>query len=90
MKGVHVFRRGVFGRWNMPMWEGETRAFKLIRMLRKQGVTGILYEEGPLTPYTRKVRFHRPDILDGQKMGNWRNDFVTDTGEAPQFFKVSY
>ena len=90
MSAVHIFKRGTFGRWNTPMWEGATRAFKLIRMLRKQGVTGIRYTEGPLVPYTRKVRFHRPDILSGISMGKWENSLVIDVGEAPKYFRVSY
>lgn len=36
------------------MWEGETRAFKLLRELRKQKVDGVLYEEGPLVPFERR------------------------------------
>ena len=30
----YIFDRGTFGRWNTPMWAGETRAFKLIRLLQ--------------------------------------------------------
>lgn len=48
---TYTFIRGKFGRWSVPMWAGETQAFRLIRLLRAQGIKGILYQEGPLEPY---------------------------------------
>jgi hypothetical protein len=76
-KAEYIFDRGTFGRWSTPMWEGETRAFKLIRTLRKQGFKKIVYSEGPLVPYQRTIIHHR-------------FGYSPDEGKAPKFFKVSF
>jgi hypothetical protein len=90
----YVFERGIFGRWNTPMWAGETQAFKLIRLLRKQGVSGIKYEEGPLTDYThrhmsKKLHWFEPlRYKDYDRVAKIMESCLN--GKAPKYFKVTF
>lgn len=90
----YVFTRGKFGMWGMSMWAGETQAFKFIRLLRKQGYTGIKYEEGPMIPYSEYDMVKTRKYFDCYKYINYR-DLVevlrtAMKGEAPKYFKVSF
>jgi len=99
-KAVYTFIRGKFGRWSTPMWEGETRAFKLIRELRKQGIKGILYEEGPEEAYSinrgshiRNIIYHNMYNLTAYKGSDWKEvDLFLLHKEffAPSYFQVSF
>ena len=88
---TYFFKRGKFFRWGVPMWAGETQAFKLIRLLKKQKIKGILYEEGPLIHYMHKIHHHRPELSGGHNFNSrFENDPVTETGIAPAWFKVTF
>jgi len=79
------------------MWAGETRAFKFIRLLIKQGIKGIKYEEGPLISYniSNMVRECKDVHIDPYRYYEYRylieqiHDMVKDT-TAPRWFKVSF
>jgi hypothetical protein len=90
----YIFDRGMFGRWGVPMWAGETQAFKLIRLLKKQGVTGIKYEEGPLEDYTyRSVALpytwlNPRQYKDADRVAQQMEACLN--GQAPQYFMVTF
>jgi hypothetical protein len=89
----YTFKRGKFGRWGVPMWAGETQAFKLIRLLRKQGIKGILYEEGPLVPYlyedhTKYRRCAYADLSIRDPYIDKPKPKIEST--APKYFKVIF
>lgn len=96
MKAEYIFDRGKFGRWDIPMWAGETRALKLIRLLRKQGIKGILYEEGPLEKI--EAAFHFAKKYQGMHLDPYRYRDYKEVAEiirvnhfsAPEWFKVSF
>jgi hypothetical protein len=93
---TYTFRRGKFGRWGVSMWAGETQAFKLLRLLKKQKVTGVLYEEGPLVSYNTwdMGKDNKQEHLDPYRYREYCYlvEQIKDMreGTAPQWFTVSF
>ena len=90
---VYTFNRGKFGMWGVPMWAGETQAFKLIKLLRKQGIKKILYEEGPLFPYdlTDHIKCRKSAYHNDAWLRPYREEPERKTeSEAPQWFMVVF
>ncbi len=92
----YIFDRGKFGKYNIPAWAGQTRALKLVRLLVKQGYSGIVYEEGPLEFYNQD-NFTRN--LRHNFMNTWRykdriilNRIIEKglTGQSPSHYKVKF
>ncbi len=93
---TYTFIRGKFGRWGVPMWAGETQAFKLLRLLKKQGVKGVLYEEGALVPYNTwdMGKDNKGEHIDPYCYYEYH--YLVEQvknmikGTAPKWFKVSF
>ena len=91
---VYTFNRGKFGRWGVSMWAGETQALKLVKLLRKQGITGIKYTEGPLVNYSEHDMVRTRLYFDAYKYINYR-DLVevlrtAMKGQAPEYYIVTF
>jgi hypothetical protein len=92
----YFFDRGKFGMYNTPAWAGQTRALKLIKLLRKQGYSGIVYEEGPLEDYCQEdlIRPLQNKYLDTRHYRDTEklNQIVADglCSKSPEYYKVIF